>query len=457
MSQRPPVALDAAPQPAAAARADARPSAPHDARSGAPGAPDAHAGASPDFAALLRTCIHCGLCLSACPTYLATGDEAESPRGRLMLMADVLAAAEVPAALGGVPGRLHDRRPLDRCMGCRNCETVCPSGVAYGHLLEQTRSRLGPPPRGRERLVAWMVDHVLAHPRRAWLMCALGQWMARGALRAAAPPALRELLAALPARAAVYPARPSLPAHGDVALLAGCAQRVFTPEVLPATARLVQACGGVPYIPRGQVCCGALSQHVGSAGVARAFARRNVDAMSAAPLIVVPSAGCSAHMRAYGELLRDDPDYAERAATVGQRTVDLVEWLAQRVDRLPLSPSAARVVYHPPCHHTHAQRIVDAPLRLLRAVPQLTVVPLRDAERCCGSAGSYNASQPVLARAARAEKLDAIVEAAPEVLLSANPGCELFLLQGLRERGLDLPVRHLAVFLADHLEHPATR
>lgn len=259
------------------------------------------------------------------------------------------------------------------------------------------------------------------------------------------------LLRALPSRPARLAPPPSLPPHGDVAILAGCAQRVFTPEVLEATVKLVRACGGTPFLPAGQGCCGALSHHVGSAEEARRLARSTIDAFGDAAAVVVPSAGCSAHMRAYGTLLAGDPAYAARAVRLAACTVDLVEWLDARRDRLSLRPSARRVVYHPPCHHTHAQRIVDAPMRLLHCVPQLTVAPLRDAERCCGSAGSYNLLQPELARAVRDEKLDALGHAAGDVVLTANPGCELFLLQGMRERGSPLPVQHLAVFLAELL------
>jgi glycolate oxidase iron-sulfur subunit len=181
------------------------------------------------------------------------------------------------------------------------------------------------------------------------------------------------------------------------------------------------------------------------------MARETVRAFERADQVVVPSAGCSAHMREYGDLLADDPQFAARAARVAERTTDLVAWLATRADFLRFVPDPRRVVYHPPCHHVHAQGLVEAPFGLLGRVPRLRVTRIPEEERCCGSAGSYSLSHPDLAAQVRAEKLDRILEAEPDLLITANPGCELYLQQGLRERGRDLPVVHLAPFLADHL------
>lgn len=369
----------------------------------------------------LQTCIHCGLCLNECPTYRVTGDEAESPRGRLVLMDLVADSASV------------DRGPLDRCLGCRTCETVCPSGVPYGHLLEAARERLGPEPTGITPWLRRLVDDVVRHPRRLAVAGWLGQ-VVPAAWRGRLPGPAGPLLDGLP------PGRPRWPRRGRPGprrFLRGCIQGVFQPEVGDALARLAAACGE-PLEEGGPVCCGALSHHLGSGDAAADAARRCAEEFADATALVVPSAGCSAHLRA------GPPDLAAR-------TVDAVEWLADRVGTLRFEPDPRRVVYHPPCHHTHAQGIRDAAPRLLAAVPELTVVPLRDAERCCGSAGSWNLQHPELAREIRAEKLARIREARADLVLSANPGCESFVAKGLADAETDPPVQNVLVYLASRL------
>ncbi len=401
--------------------------------------------------AQLRACVHCGLCLNSCPTYLLTGDEVHGPRGRLVLMANVVGK---DAALDAGD---FSRESIDACLGCRNCETVCPSGVSYGHLLEETRARLGPAPGQTNALLAWVLDHVLAHPRRLALAAMLGGFTRRWAA-GLVPARWRSMLQALPARPATWPRRHGLAASGDPshdqALLLGCAQWVYTPEVARATAALVTAAGGIPYAPTSQGCCGALSHHNGSVSVARERAADTVDAFAQAGCVVVPSAGCSAHLKtAVPELLANDPARSAEAQRLAGVTADVVEWLHGRRDRLRFRVGdPVRVLYHPPCHHSHAQGIRNEPLELLAMVPGVTVVQADRPELCCGSAGSYSLQRPREARAIRDAKLESMEQTRFDLLVTANPGCELFLHQGLREQGVQVPVMHLVTFLADRLD-----
>jgi glycolate oxidase iron-sulfur subunit len=395
---------------------------------------------------MLRSCIHCGLCLNQCPTYRLSADEAESPRGRLLLMADLLRDAAL----------LHDRGPLDRCLGCLGCETACPSGVRYGELLAQARCELGSGGSLRELLLRWIVDELLPRPR----LLTLASWLARPLRtilgRMQLPSPVDGVLGTLPQRRAHWPRRPSAASEGGIAVLPGCAQWVFTPEVLDATLRLVRHVGEQPFVPAGVGCCGALSHHQGSVERSRALARRTVETLAGAEVVLIPSAGCSAHMRHYGALLAEDPGLAERAQDVARRCVDVVVWLAERRDRLVLRDTGGRVAYHPPCHHWHAQGIQEAPYQLLSGFPALELVPVAGQQLCCGSAGSHSLTQPEQARELRSEKLSSLLAGRPQRILTANPGCELFLDQGLRELGSELRVEHLLVFLADRLEDPAS-
>ncbi len=395
----------------------------------------------PQLDALLRVCIHCGLCLGECPTYLVTGDEAESPRGRLMLLGELQRR-----------GELTLREPLDRCLGCRHCETVCPSGVSYGALLEAGRGILGPPPGRDSRLVRFLIDHVLTRPRVLWPVARLGRRVRRSFLARLLPPLLRRLLEGLPSREPRRPLELELAAQGDVALLAGCAQRVFCGGTLAATARLVEATGSTPCLPPRQGCCGALAEHAGSIEAARADARRLIDALDGQKTVLVASAGCSAHMRRYGEIFADDPHYAEKAARVAAATVDVVVWLDRHSETLRFRRDDRRVVYHPPCHHTHAQGIVDEPMRLLKRVEGIRLQPLQNDQRCCGSAGAYSLLHPRRAAAVRREKLADLHAAAPQLILTANPGCELYLESGMADDDAAPPVRHLVEYLAERLD-----
>lgn len=397
-----------------------------------------------DWETLLRSCIHCGLCLNACPTYRITGDEAESPRGRLMLLHELLTPGEVPFDF--------ERAALDHCLGCLGCQTVCPSGVPYGHLLEHGRERLGPAPGSRPQWVRWLVDSLLTHPRRLFFAARGGEFVRRAGLHRGLPPLFRDLLAGLPRRPARWPRRPADTEHGDVAILSGCGQWAFTPEVLEATVRLVRATGARPFVPASQRCCGALSHHQGTAEVARELARHAVDTFEGLEALIVPSAGCSAHLKNLGEVLSGDPAYAARAAALAARTVDLLEWLVREAGSLDFRPDPRRVAYHPPCHHTHAQGIDGLAEGLLARVPGLELLRFPRRELCCGSAGSWSLLFPDLAAERRREKVEDLCSVEPDLVLTANPGCELFLDAGLALRPGAPRIEHLACYLAGRLD-----
>jgi glycolate oxidase iron-sulfur subunit len=377
----------------------------------------------------LTACIHCGLCLSACPTYRILGDEAESPRGRLRLMDELGQATAL------------DYAPLDRCLACRACESVGPSGVPYGEFLERARARRRPRRRWR-----WLVDHALSDARRTHQLARAAALLRRLGIARALPARWRGALDMLPAQ--ISRAKVALPRSGSVAILPGCAQSVLQPEVLGALAELLRAAGETPSVPDGAVCCGALSAHQGSARRAEQLARQLIAAWAEQPQIVVPSAGCSAHIQHYPKLFAQS-DLAEAATQFAARAQDAILWLAERGDRLHFRADPRRVVYHPPCHHSHAQGIRGRAERLLAAVPDLELVQAADAERCCGSAGSYSLEQPQLARAIRDAKWNDLRACAADGVLSANPGCELFLAAGRRED--DPPVESLYPYLAARL------
>ncbi|HEX9640945.1 MAG TPA: heterodisulfide reductase-related iron-sulfur binding cluster [Candidatus Krumholzibacteria bacterium] len=385
----------------------------------------------PSIAEQLRSCIHCGLCLDACPTYRLLGDEAESPRGRLQLMQVLLE----PEALPNLSLAEMDRTALDRCLGCRHCEAVCPSGVPYGELLESSRAAL-PALGGRQAWAELLVRHVLTRPLRFALLAKLAYL-----LRSFARFLPAELGDLVPDRAPAWPRRagargeagPQVEGTPEVYILAGCAQQVLQPEVARAVERLLQACGFRPRILGGVDCCGALDAHLGASEAAAKRTEAIAARARRGATILVPSAGCSSHLRHIDGV------------------VDGVVWLHRNADRLSFLPDLRRVLYHPPCHHTHAQGIGREALELLRRVPGLEVVQADEPERCCGSAGSYQLLQPELATRIRAEKMERIRAQEPDLLLSANPGCEIFLRRGFQQTGQELPTENLLVYLASRL------
>jgi glycolate oxidase iron-sulfur subunit len=414
----------------------------------APGRPGVDA---PDLDEI-RKCVHCGICLPQCPTYRVLGEEMDSPRGRIYLMR---AAAE-----GRVGLTETFRRHIDLCLGCRACETACPSGVRFGSLLEATRAQLrrsGPP--AKQPLLEASALAVFPRPARLGAALTAFKLYKRSGLRALvrATGVLRRLpgLAAMDALLDDVPAAAPLPevvaaqgrAVGRVGLLTGCIQRHLYPHVNRETARLLSLAGFEVVIPRGQGCCGALELHAGRPEAHAARARALAAAFPAdLDFIVTNAAGCGAAMKEYGHRI---PELAPFSA----RVRDATEILAGA--DLRLGPLDLTVTYHDACHLVHGQRVRHEPRQLLARIPGLRLVELGDSELCCGSAGIYNLLEPDMARRLLDAKLTRIAESGARVVAAANPGCLLQIAWGCRERGLDVTIVHPVELLARAVDaHP---
>jgi glycolate oxidase iron-sulfur subunit len=399
------------------------------------GAPCALEG-TPLAAALpgINACVHCGFCLQACPTYLTLEDENESPRGRIFLMRSLLEGTVTP---NDQSVRTH----IDRCLGCRACETACPSGVPYGQLLEATRATLREAelPPIQARLILW----VFSHPS----LMRLAMFASR--LLAATPiPTIMSKISgragfgmAMLASAGSPLERDAYYSDGDgkrgtTSVLLGCVMEGLFTGTNRATERVLTKNGYQVVDAPGQGCCGALHAHAGDLETARKLARVNIAAFERSPadFISVNAAGCGAMMKEYEHLLHDDPDWRERAAAVSSRVRDVSELLAA-AGPIPGGRMPLRVTYDAPCHLVHAQRITLPPLAVLAAIPGLELIPLRDSENCCGSAGIYNLIEPETSDAVLAPKLDNIAETGASFVATGNPGCLMQIGAGLLRSG----------------------
>lgn len=385
------------------------------------------------------SCVHCGLCLSACPTYLELGTEMDSPRGRIHLMQAVQD--------GSMPLSADVVRHLDKCLGCRACEPACPSGVLYEELIETARERIESEyPRDREqRLRRWLIANVFPHPAiLRLLLLPLRVLDLMGLLRR-----LRRAskwVAMLPPLRSWQPVRALTPAQGPtryrVALLTGCVQQVLFAEINRATVRVLSRQGCAVQAPVRQVCCGALYMHGGDRQKAQACARRNIDVFGDNhEAIIVNAAGCGAMLKEYGRLLADDPAYAGRARAFSAKVRDATEWVVS----LPASSRgqfAAHVTYHDACHLVHAQGIAAAPRQLLRQIPGVELSELAEADVCCGSAGSYSLTEPEMAQRLGQRKAANLQATGARYVAVGNPGCAMQIAQHLRQAGSDMEVVH---------------
>jgi glycolate oxidase iron-sulfur subunit len=409
---------------------------------------------------LLLQCVHCGLCLPSCPTYAELGQEPDSPRGRIYLI-KALADGRIDLSDSAA-------EHLSLCLGCRACESACPSGVQYGHLIEAGRAELevrrpGSVLRRWVRRAAF--EGLLPHPALLRAVAGLLRFYQRSGLQRLVRTSgvLRLLPATLAASEALLPPLPPAgrggslpevtPARGAqrsvVGLLHGCVQdAVFRPHN-EATIRCLTRQGAEVRVPRAQRCCGALHAHAGDPETARTLARDTIAVFEAAAVeaVVVNAAGCGAHMKAYGHLLRGDPAWAARAAAFAKKVVDVTEFLARAPLAGPIGPLPLRATYHDPCHLAHGQKVRSEPRALLRAVPGLELVELGEAEMCCGSAGIYNLTEPVMARRLLERKMAHVEATGAATVVTANPGCILQLAAGLRARGRDAEVLHVVEVL----------
>ena len=403
---------------------------------------------------LLQRCVHCGFCLPTCPTYEVLGVEMDSPRGRIRLMETVWQGR---VDVTSDPFEQH----MYGCLDCRACETACPSGVEFGKLMEAARSQIeaARPRSFAERLVR-MVAFRLLLPRPEVLgtfahFSVLSKRLGAAAVlraigtRVGLARRLASLLSLIPDRAssralpALYPARGTQ--RGRVALFTGCVMRAAFADTNGATSRVLARNGFEVIVPDAQTCCGALHAHAGERVDARVLARRNIASLEKLDVdaFIVNAAGCGAALKEYGWLLKDDPAWSERAERFGSRVKDASEFLGDAGLTAAPGPLRARVAYDDPCHLLHGQRIREQPRALLAAIPDLELMPLTEADWCCGSAGVYNVTQPELSAKLLERKVGHITASGAELLVTANPGCQMQIAAGLRAARAPVTVIHL--------------
>ena len=403
---------------------------------------------------LIADCVHCGFCLPTCPTYVLWHEEMDSPRGRIVMMKE--GHEEITAPL-----LTH----LDRCLGCMACVTACPSGVQYDKLIEDARPQLErnferpPLERAHRRLIFGLFTRpgrlrALAPAAAAAQRLGLPRLARRPRIRRLAPrlaaltamtpdASLRRSLTRLPER---FEARGER--RGTVALLQGCVQRVFFSHVNEATARVLAAEGFDVHVPRLPRCCGALPLHAGEDPEARTLAKATIETLEGYDTVIVNAAGCGSAMRDYGHVLRDEPDWAERAAAFAGRVRDVSEFLAEAGPRAERRPVELRAAYHDACHLAHAQGVRAQPRELLRGIPGVELLEPDEWELCCGSAGIYNLVQPEPAAELGERKARNLLDTGAEAVVAGNPGCALQIAAHTERLGRPLPVLHPMEVLA---------
>ena len=409
--------------------------------------------------ALIEDCVHCGFCLPACPTYVLWGEEMDSPRGRIYMMKK--------SALGEAPLDQRFGLHMDNCLGCMACMTACPSGVQYNKLIEDTRAQVerNVPRSTTDSLFRKLLFATFPYVRRLRLLAlpmliyqrsGLQKLLRASGLLRLLPKRLLQMESLLPRVPAGFmkslPAKvsPAAEPRRRVGMLSGCVQQVFFQHVNQATARVLAAEGCEVVIPQAQECCGALMLHSGLDEQAAALARRMIVTFEKAKVdtIVINAAGCGSTMKEYGHLLRDDPAWAARAAEFSAKCKDISEILCELPSRSPRHALPMRVAYHDACHLRHAQAIHAEPRRLLATIPGLEVAEIEESSLCCGSAGVYNLLHPEPANQLGDRKVENLLATKAEAVISANPGCLLQLMSGLRRRGLDaMPTYHMVELL----------
>ncbi|MBS1872851.1 MAG: 4Fe-4S dicluster domain-containing protein [Acidobacteria bacterium] len=417
----------------------------------------------------LDRCVHCGLCLNACPTYRQLGLEMDSPRGRIFQMVQV---AEGLAEI--TPSYI---RHIDLCLACRGCETACPSGVQYGRLVEAARAQIES---GRKR--PWPESWIRAFafrwllPSRNWLRLvgwALAWHQRSGMQELARSTGLVDEFGEFGKAERLSPVVETpffysqygkvFPAEGErrrrVAMLGGCIANVFFARLNEATVRVLTKNGCEVVIPDGQTCCGALHLHSGLAADARALARRNLDAIAAADFdaIITNAGGCGSTLKEYGHLLADDPAYADRAREFAAKVRDVTEFLASMEWNRDFGPLPLRITYQDSCHLAHGQKVRSGPRQLLQSIPGIEFREMALAEQCCGSAGIYNLLEPEMSAAVLKAKMRNVQETAAQAIVTANPGCILQLRAGVERHGRGQRVAHVVEILDEAYRAKASR
>ncbi|MDA2917931.1 glycolate oxidase subunit GlcF [Desulfobacterota bacterium AH_259_B03_O07] len=402
----------------------------------------------------IKDCVHCGFCLSACPTYLETGNELDSPRGRIYLMKSALE--------GKIPMGGSLVKHLDMCLGCMACEPACPSGVDYSRLIEAARSQIE---RRYERPITDKLQRailfsIFPYPKRLrFLLPFLYLYQATGLrrlvestgilLKLSKKLATMDLMLPQINSSNLFSSMPNfMPAKGTkrhrVATLTGCVQSILFPKTNEATIRVLSENGCEVIVPGNQGCCGALSLHSGRISEARNFARSNIDVFEkhGVDTIIVNSAGCGSAMKEYGEILKDDPNYANRAEKISQKTKDVMEFLSEIGLSGELKRLKCRVTYQDACHIAHAQRIKIQPREIIKQIPGIEFVEMPESELCCGSAGIYNLIEPEMSEKLLNRKIENLKETNAELLVAGNPGCLLQIQKGIKQEGLNIKTVH---------------
>jgi glycolate oxidase iron-sulfur subunit len=409
------------------------------------------------------SCIHCGLCLSSCPTYFETGNENDSPRGRIYLMRALQD--------GRLPLEETVVTHIDRCLGCRACEAVCPSGVEYGDLLEHTRDHIE---RDYKRspfqtlLRRVFIEQIFPYTSRMELALKPVRWLRQLGIDRWLPGFAKEAMDLVPddyeavTLAESNPTR-IRPSRGKVGFVSGCVMSAMLGKTNQASVALLNRAGFDVIVPQNQSCCGALYAHSGQLTDARKVARENIMAFREAgcDTIVINAAGCGSTLKEYGNLLRDDPAWAEAGNRFSGQVRDLTEFLVEQgfaeqvraeAKKRAAPLSGKRVTFHDACHLAHPQGITAAPRQLVVAVAGEQFVPLPESDVCCGSAGSYNLTEPEMAKRLQDRKMNNIYKTKAEVVVTTNPGCILQMQSGVKSNGnSEVRVMHIADYLNETL------
>lgn len=412
----------------------------------------------------LAQCIHCGLCLQACPTYRLWGDEADAPRGRIALM-----KAAADGRLSQIDVQTEFNQHINYCLACRSCESACPSGVQYGFLVEMARQvvehnhDIGIV----EHFMRWLGMKQLMpyYGRTRWLgrlvrlyeVSGMQNMVRKMRILPKSLKAMEDLLPEIPAvenqgqEGHSYLPHPS----GKVLFFRGCLQDSFLPNVNQATIRVLQKNGFEVLIPDRQTCCGAAQAHSGDLDTARRLARQNIDAFTSDQSqypIISNAGGCGLALKEYAQLLGDDPDYAVRAQQFSIMVKDITEFIANNTFAMPRREVRARVTYADSCHLRHGQKIIEQPRQILRQIPGIELIELGSPDQCCGSAGIYNILHPEVAEDIMHAKLGDIVSTGAEIVVTSNTGCYLQIAASLRKSGSTAKVLHIIELLDKSLD-----